>query len=330
MEQGKISVIVPVYRVEDYLERCVNSICNQTYRNLEIILVDDGSPDRCPEICEALAARDERIVVVHKENGGLSSARNAGLDIATGNYVSFVDSDDWIEPETYRHMISAMEDGVQVVIGGIGNCENEKEVVSKLCFDHRDRCSGEEALLEMLYSPRRDRRGHTQQISHMIVCNKLFRMELWRDIRFDNIVSEDLPAMFQVYCITSQVAYIPELVYYYFQRPGSITHNGDEYEWRRNSLKSIKKMTEYADTKKRVDVCIDMQVVTEFAILNSTVMANDKQAYWENRKEFLQCMKTYGKTSKGYIIKYKVGLFMLRYLPHLFWTYTRRKYCASH
>ncbi len=328
MEQGKISVIVPVYRVEDYLERCVNSICNQTYRNLEIILVDDGSPDRCPEICEALAARDERIVVVHKENGGMPSARNAGLDIATGDYVSFVDSDDWIGLETYEHMMSAMEDRVQVVVGGLGTCKNEEELVNKFCFDHRDRCSGEQALLKLLYSPRR---GDSQQMLHVhvIMCNKLFRMELWRDIRFDNIVSEDLPAMFRIYRITDQVAYIPELVYYYFQRPDSISHSGNEYEWLRNNLKAIKKMTEYADTKGLVEGCVDMQVVIEFSLLNSTVIANDKQAYWENRKEFLQCMKTYGKTSKGYTIKYKVGLFMLRYLPHLFWAYTRRKYCVS-
>lgn len=325
MEKGKISVIVPVYQVEDYLERCVDSIRNQTYRNLEIILVDDGSLDRCPEMCDALAAQDKRIVVVHKENGGLSSARNAGLDIATGEYVSFIDSDDWIGLETYEHLKRAMEEGAQIAIGGLGNCENEEEVTSRICFDCSQSCSGEEALLAMLYSPRKDRSGYRNHILYMTVCNKLFRMELWEKIRFDDTLFEDVPAMFQIYCATDRVVGIPEVVYYYFQRQGSITH-GDEYEGRRNYLESIKRLANYAGTKDLMDVCIDMQVIAEFAMLNSTAMENDKQAYWERRNELLQCMKAHGKTSKGYVMKYKVGLFLLRYLPHLFWIYTRRKY----
>ena len=94
-----ISVIVPVYKVEKYLKRCVESIVNQTYRNLEIILVDDGSPDRCGEMCEQFAHEDDRIKVIHKENGGLSDARNAGLEIYKGSYVVFVDSDDWLDAD---------------------------------------------------------------------------------------------------------------------------------------------------------------------------------------------------------------------------------------
>lgn len=101
-----ISVIVPIYKVEDYLEQCIDSIVNQTYKNLEIILVDDGSPDRCPQICDEYAAKDNRIKVIHQENGGLSAARNAGLDIATGEYIAFVDSDDWVEKEMYEHLMS--------------------------------------------------------------------------------------------------------------------------------------------------------------------------------------------------------------------------------
>lgn len=105
LESPLISVIVPVYKVEEYLARCVDSILGQTYRNLEILLVDDGSPDRCGEICEEYAARDTRIRVIHKENGGLSSARNAAIDVAQGEYLGFVDSDDWIEPETYEALL---------------------------------------------------------------------------------------------------------------------------------------------------------------------------------------------------------------------------------
>ena len=97
--QPKISVIVPVYKVEKFLDRCVESIVGQTYENLEIILVDDGSPDNCPSMCDKWAEKDSRIKVIHKENGGVSSARNAALYAATGDFIGFVDSDDWIEPD---------------------------------------------------------------------------------------------------------------------------------------------------------------------------------------------------------------------------------------
>lgn len=106
MDNPKISVIVPVYKVEKYLDKCLQSIVNQTYKNLEIILVDDGSPDSCPAMCDEWADKDRRIKVIHKENGGVSSARNAGLDAAEGEYIGFVDSDDWIEPNMYEVLIS--------------------------------------------------------------------------------------------------------------------------------------------------------------------------------------------------------------------------------
>ena len=106
----KLSVIVPIYNVEQYLKKCLNSIVNQTYKDLEIILVDDGSPDGCPQLCDEYASLDNRIKVIHKKNGGLSSARNAGLDIATGDYVTFVDSDDYLETDIYEKVINIFED----------------------------------------------------------------------------------------------------------------------------------------------------------------------------------------------------------------------------
>ena len=100
-----ISVIVPVYKVEQYLDRCVQSIVDQTYKNLEIILVDDGSPDNCPAMCDAWAEKDDRVQVIHKENGGVSSARNVGLDAVTGSYIAFVDADDWIESDMLEFLL---------------------------------------------------------------------------------------------------------------------------------------------------------------------------------------------------------------------------------
>ena len=103
-----ISVIVPVYNVEPYLRKCVDSILAQSYSNLEVILVDDGSPDGCGAICDEYAAKDARVRVIHKPNGGVSDARNAGLDIMTGDYVAFVDSDDWVEADMYRTLLTQM------------------------------------------------------------------------------------------------------------------------------------------------------------------------------------------------------------------------------
>ena len=109
MDGSKISVIVPVYEVEPYLRKCLDSVVNQTYQNLEIILVDDGSPDKCPAICDEYAARDERIQVIHKENGGVASARNAGLERVTGDYIGWVDSDDWIETDMFEYLLENAE-----------------------------------------------------------------------------------------------------------------------------------------------------------------------------------------------------------------------------
>ena len=110
-----ISVIVPVYKVEKYLDRCIESIVNQTYKALEIILVDDGSPDNCPEMCDNWAKKDNRITVIHKENGGVSSARNAGIGIATGKYIHFVDSDDWLELNAYKTIMEEVLNNEMVV-----------------------------------------------------------------------------------------------------------------------------------------------------------------------------------------------------------------------
>ena len=122
MSTPLISVILPIYKVEEYLDRCVNSILAQSYTHLEIILVDDGSPDRCPQLCDDWAKKDPRIRVVHKKNGGLSDARNAGLAVATGELISFIDSDDWVEPDFFRILYEALSQSNS----DIASCEYRK------------------------------------------------------------------------------------------------------------------------------------------------------------------------------------------------------------
>ena len=122
------SVIVPIYKVEEYLDRCVESLVGQTYSDIEIILVDDGSPDKCPAMCDAWAEKDSRIRVIHKENGGLSDARNAGLDVATGEYISFVDSDDCIEFDSYEVLKNAIEANNRPTIVAMNGMQQTGEI----------------------------------------------------------------------------------------------------------------------------------------------------------------------------------------------------------
>ena len=133
MKNVLISVIVPVYNVEKYLEKCINSIKNQTYKNLEIILVDDGSPDNCPALCDSLAKTDDRIKVFHKENGGVSSARNLGLENATGEFVAFVDSDDYLEKTYYADMVNLIDNNTDFVIS---NFTIASQTAQKNCKDY--------------------------------------------------------------------------------------------------------------------------------------------------------------------------------------------------
>ena len=164
-----ISVIVPVYNVEKYIRKCLDSIVNQTYRDLEIILVDDGSTDASGAICDEYAEKDIRIKVIHKENGGQSSARNLGLDIATGEYIGFVDSDDTIELETYHLLVSSMQ-GNDIVICGHNVVYEEKT----------ETCCREESAL--------DNAGLWSEVFGRLnnaVWNKLYRRELLKGIYFD-------------------------------------------------------------------------------------------------------------------------------------------------
>lgn len=130
-----VSVVVPIYRVEKYLRKCVDSLLQQTYKNIEIILVDDGSPDACPEICDELKETDDRIVVIHKKNGGLSDARNAGIQIANGTYITFIDSDDYVGIHYIETLVKAIEDGkASVSICDYNNVYDDMGMEEKKAF----------------------------------------------------------------------------------------------------------------------------------------------------------------------------------------------------
>lgn len=211
-----ISVIVPVYNVRTYLEKCFDSVAGQSWRNLEIILVDDGSTDGSGELCEELAGRDSRVRVIHKKNGGLGSARNAGIDAAKGEILSFVDSDDWIEGGMYDTMTEIMHrENAQIIACGIKRV-SEAGTVSYYQDNLEERVvySREEALIEL---PKNERLSNS-------MCNKLFRRETIEGLHInEQIFYEDNPFTPQCIARAERVAYTAEPFYCYFERSGSIS-----------------------------------------------------------------------------------------------------------
>ncbi len=165
MNKPLFSIIVPIYKVEQYLERCINTLINQTEKNFEIVLVDDGSPDKCPDICDEYAKKDNRILVIHKENGGLSDARNAGVEKANGKYIMFVDSDDYIDNDSCEKLVGYTENNVDVIVidgiseGGYRNIAhtgiNNHSVYAGVDFIKNSVISGSIPMAAWLYIYRR-------------------------------------------------------------------------------------------------------------------------------------------------------------------------------
>lgn len=218
-----ISVIVPIYKVEAYLDKCISSIVNQTHTNLEIILVDDGSPDNCPTICDAWAAKDSRIKVIHKENGGLSDARNAGMTIATGALIGFVDSDDWIEADMYQLLYDHMtENDCDISVCGVEMVWEDgtppRMLTSRGCCV-LDSQSAMRAIIE-------------ESSLKQPVWYKLYKTELVRDILFPvGKYHEDVFWSYQAVGRARRVAVFDKPCYFYMQRSGSIM--GESYSLRR-------------------------------------------------------------------------------------------------
>lgn len=216
-----ISIIVPVYNVEQYLQRCLNSIINQTYKNLEIILVDDGSPDQCPQICDDYAAKDNRIRVIHKANGGLSDARNVGLDICKGDYVSFVDSDDWIDANYVKTLFDLLtETKTDIAIGNFFKTDGSKKNPT-FPIQHRT-LKPTEAIICCT-------RGNTPAFA--ISCSKLYKKELFDNLRFPvGKYHEDEFTTYLLFYKSTSVAYTSQVLYYYYSRETSITASQHPYD----------------------------------------------------------------------------------------------------
>ena len=233
MSEPLISIIVPVYKVEPYLRRCLDSIVNQTYTNLEIILVDDGSPDKCPQICDEYAAKDKRITVIHKENGGLSDARNTGLDICKGDYISFVDSDDWIANIYIESLIhTILDNNADMAIvnfekknNALNSCTSFPQIIKTEILEHVQ-------AVEKLWP--------SEETAFVTAWGKLAKASLYKNIRFPKgYIHEDVYTSYKLLYFSQKTIFLDIPLYYYFQREGSIMS-----DLKTNSLRFLKARVE--------------------------------------------------------------------------------------
>lgn len=217
-----ISVIIPIFNVEDYLSHCITSVQNQTYSNLEIILVDDGSTDSCPSLCDNFAQNDARIKVIHKANGGLSSARNAGLDVMAGDLVAFVDSDDYVHPEYIHRLYKILSDSGS----GVAICNFRKIYSNKDSFKYPAITCGEYKTID--YKKALEEYVGFNSVLYVLTWNKLYKSQVFNELRFpEGKISEDFYVSFKALHLGGTVAITSDQLYYYYLRKGSIIHSKD-------------------------------------------------------------------------------------------------------
>ena len=306
MNQPLISVIVPIYKVEKHLDRCVESIVNQTYKNLEIILVDDGSPDNCPQMCDSWADKDKRIKVVHKENGGLSDARNAGMPFATGEIISFIDSDDWIELDMFEKMLNRMqEDNSDVVSCGVKWVEEDGTLI-------RDVTSEDEIL---------DTTAAMKELLNDIklkqhVWNKIYKYDLIKDIPFEKgKYHEDVFWSYQVVGIAKKVSVVKESFYNYVQRSNSIMGEGFSAK-RLDALDANRQRCEYMKEHfpELYDKSLYVYIGSCHYQLQCAVKANQPKEVIDNILDRTSYRKT-GHPTRGITFKQKIWYYLFTLFP---------------
>ena len=235
MKEPLISVLVPIYKIDKYLGVCIESLLNQTYKNLEIILVDDGSPDRCPDICDLYASKDNRIKVIHKTNGGLVSARKAGLIVAKGEYIGYVDGDDWIGPGFYHSLYSALcESDADIAIAGFSRdlFSSTKNILNAIPSGVYEGISLEKVKKQMISDGDFYRHGITTYL-----WNKLFKREVIESYQMamDNriTIGEDAATTYPAIMASKKIVITDNCAYHYRQREDSMlktaTNHNNEY-----------------------------------------------------------------------------------------------------
>ena len=278
-----VSVVIPVYNVKDYLARCVQSVITQSITDLEIILVDDGSTDGSGELCEVLKCSDSRIQVIHQVNQGLGPARNSGLAVATGKYVSFIDSDDWIEQNTYEILMNSMEKNhCQIATCGRKIVDDENCLNLVYCNDNEQVLSGEEIIEHYLL----------QNNMNMSACDKLFERSLFADITFPSgYVSEDIVPIYRVLKRVDRIVLTGKPLYNYYCRPGSLSRTSRFTSKRMGHWLYSSQVAEdvtkvYPKLEKQADYFeYDALISTWRTILRSNYRGEEKKQIWRKIKK---------------------------------------------
>lgn len=283
----KISVIVPVYNVEEYLDKCIESLIGQTYKNLEIILVDDGSEDKSGEICDSWKYKDSRIKVIHKKNGGLSDARNAGMDIATGDYIGFIDSDDYINKRMYEILLNNMNDyNSDISVCSIEKVYETNEIYNSVITNKNISIfTAEEALRDLI----------EEGILKQTVWNKLYKKSVIENIRFEfGKIHEDEFWSYQVFGKSSKIVYTDEKMYYYLQRAGSIMDKPfsvkrlDALEARYNRLNYI--IQNYPNLELESKISLFFSCLYQYQCMLRSISINEKDDCKRIIKRYIDCI----------------------------------------
>lgn len=308
-----ISVVVPIYNVDKFLEQCIESIINQTYKDIEIILVDDGSTDDSGKICDSYRAIDNRIIVIHKKNEGLSSARNAGLEVAHGEYICFIDSDDYIHIRMFEIMESYIRSADIVICGkrDIWGTGSNNIISESLNVDYQiDTMSGERAFEHFLLE---DNEGY------VVAWNKLYRTRtfLLNGIRYpEGKIHEDCFTTYRLFIQSDRVVYIDIPLYNYRHRDGSIMCNHD-------MLKDMFIMEAYSEVLNVVNSKYPNYVqAAQYRYILACLFCADRTTYRKNRKYLLKLRKNIKSVNwknncylKG---QRRFRTAILYYLPHLY------------
>jgi len=306
-----ISVIIPVYRVEAYLNRCVDSVLAQTYTNMEIILVDDGSPDNCPAICDAYAQQDARVKVIHQENAGLSGARNAGIDIAKGAFLAFVDSDDYLASDFLEKLYTAcVETGSDMSVCRWeyvrGEAIPEKGTGETVLFTGREMQANQ-------YIP--------DGAYFVVAWNKLYRRELFWEIRYpQGQIHEDEATTYRIYDMVKQAAYVDRSLYGYFVAPSSITRgfNPKRLDW----VRAVAERIDFYEQKQYTELMVpalqafaDGSIDIYFGLRDNMPESKKEQKWIQNYvRQGLSRVKPYGR----FPLRTTIGYYLFLLCPEIY------------
>ncbi len=248
-----VSIIVPVYKVEKYLNKCVESIVNQTYTNLEIILVDDGSPDDCGKICDEYKKADRRIKVIHKQNGGLSSARNAGLDICSGDYICFVDSDDEIAPDYVEILLKKQQEYNADIVCCLAKEINEQSNENFIWKSVQKDTVFSDNIIESYYKLRC---GNDFDNTFTVAWNKIYKKEIFNDLRYtEGRIYEDSAILLLILNKCKRLVIVPNALYYYLRSFNSITKSQMNQQKIDSKTKNLVERIEFLKNNNYVNLC---------------------------------------------------------------------------